>query len=88
MSINQNLPPGCGVHDIPGNESVAVAAPRGHRRKFGKVKRVFIGATVDAGTDKQVSRWAGKSLSVGLTLDQIVAFAVRHGFKINRSKRK
>lgn len=73
------------IDDTP---SVPVAEPRGHRRKFGKFKRVFLGATVDNGTDKQVNRWAGKSLSIGLTLDQVVAFAVRRGFKPDRSKRK
>ena len=89
MSIHQNLPPGVGVHDIPGNESVAVAvaAPRGHRKRFNKHLRVFLAGTVDTSTDRQVNRWAGKSLSIGRVLDQIVAFAAKNNFKPNRTKK-
>jgi hypothetical protein len=69
-------------------ESVPVAAPRGHRKRFSKHLRTFIGATVDVATDRRLNVWAGKSLSLGITLDQVVAFAVRKGFKPDRSKRK
>ena len=88
MSIHQNLPPGVGVHDIPGNESVAVAAPRGHRKRFNKHLRVFLAGTVDVATDRQVNRWAGKSLSIGRVLDQIVAHAKQKKFKPNRKTKK
>lgn len=76
------------MSQIDATPFIQVAAPKGHRKRFKKHLRVFLGATVDITTDKRVNRWAGKSLSIGLTLDQIVEFAAKHGFKPERSKRK
>ncbi len=68
--------------DIDAAPFIAIAMPRGHRKKFGKHARVNIGATVDKGTDKQLTSWHGKKLSRGLCLDQLVSFGRKRKFKI------
>lgn len=99
MNIHQNLRAKIHPDTVDGRASAAhdqmiygtgivVAAPRGHRRRFSKHLRVFLAGTVDVATDRQVNRWAGKTLSIGRVLDQIVAFAKRKGFTADRSKRK
>ena len=54
-------------------------AQRGSRPRFAKERRVFLGATVDVDTDAQINDWAG-SMSIGLTLDQVVGHAKATGF--------
>lgn len=44
------------------------------------------GATIDVSTQRQIARWRGKTLSLGLLLDQVFAFAKRRNFKPNRKK--
>jgi hypothetical protein len=77
------------VHDAPLNPGVPIAPKRGHRKKFGKHARVMLsGATVDVATKRQIGTWCGVTLSVGLLLDQLIAFAKARGFKVNRKPRK
>lgn len=76
--------PAATAFEVP---AVLVAAKRGHRRKFGRLPRVMLsGATVDVSTSNLAKRWRGKTLSLGLLLDQVFAFAKRRNFKPNRKK--
>jgi len=63
--------------NIDATPFIQVAAPRGHRRKFGKKARVTLpGATVDESTHKQIKAWMRASgRSRGLVLDEVVAYA-------------
>lgn len=75
--------------DIPSESPfVMVAVQRGHRQRYGKHPRVMLsGATVDVSTAKRAKAWRGKTLSLGLLLDQLFAFAHKKGFKPNRSRK-
>ena len=66
---------------------IEIATPKGKRPRFGKELRVFLAGTVDVVTDRQVNRWAGKSLSIGLVIDQVVSHAKRTAFKPTRKKK-
>lgn len=66
---------------------VQVAA-KGGKPRFGKHPRLMLsGATVDESTYWRAKAWRGKSLSLGLLLDQLFAFAHTKGFKPNRARR-
>lgn len=61
---------------------VEIQVKRGHRRRMGTEVRVMMsGATIDPKTAKLAKQWRGSSLSLGLLLDQVFAFAKKHKFK-------
>ncbi len=81
-----NTPPG--ISAIDPTPFIQVSAPRGHRRRFGKHARVQMsGSFVDVSTARRAAKWCGKAGSMGLLLDQLFAFAIRKGFKPERTRK-
>lgn len=75
-------------HPIDATPFVQIAVKRGHRRKFGREPRVMLsGATIDVSTLRQIARWRGKTLSLGLLTDQLVAFAKKKKFTPDRTRK-
>ena len=61
---------------------VQVAGQKGHRRRYGKQRRVTLGGmTVDEATKRQRKIWEKVTHSAGILEDQLIAFAQKHGFK-------
>ncbi len=62
--------------------------PKRGKPRFGKLPRVMLpGATVDIATANQARRWRGKSLSLGLLIDQLVRHARTTHFKPTRNRK-
>lgn len=73
------------VHALDATPYIRLQIARGHRPRIGAEPRVmFPGATVDTKTAALAARWrVGKHarISLGLLIDQVFAFALRHRFK-------
>ena len=61
---------------------VQVAGQKGHRRRYGKQRRVLLsGATVDVATKLLRDKWTKTTGSAGITEDQVYSHAKRTAFK-------
>jgi hypothetical protein len=61
---------------------VQVAGVKGHRRRYGKQRRVLLGGmTVDEATKRQRNQWEKVTHSAGILEDQLIEFAKKNGFR-------